>query len=244
MGTSKGYLPPTGFLWKETKRSITNMVKNNFQRDSIGKAMSNFSNIYNNGNNGGRRSSGTIASSGARAVGFLKDAKDFGFNDALNKAGLAHLIGKDSDEVYIGLLDYFAGDGSTLNKSIVRDSMSELLKEQFLDVSESKEYDEIISNMDINKFISDFIIKFIQKSFLTNFSEKIEGLCKNLDEYIKAEKDIKEFIRIEIERNYSVDDINNINWTGKQGKDFIMHKCNEAYEIFSMWKGDIDENMD
>lgn len=245
MGTSKGYLPPTGHLWRDAKRSVTSMAKDNFSRDGIGKTMSKFSDAMMNSN---RNSSGQLHSfaiSGSSAVGFFTNAKQYGFNEALNKIGLQDLIGKSNEEVFIGLLDYFSGDGSTIEKNIVRDSMSELLKEKMVDIiGDEGSFDDIISNMDMNKFITDFIIKFIQKSFLTNFSEKLEGLCKNLDDYIKGEKDVKDFIRIEIERNYTPEELNNIDWKGKQGLDFINKKCKEAFELFEMWKGDSDENMD
>lgn len=244
MGTSKGYLPPTGYLWGDTKRAITSMAKNNFQRDSIGKAISKFADatMSNNGITSGGLSS--FAISGSSAVDFFNYAKQYGFNETLNKVGLQDLIGKSNEEIYIGLLDYFTGDGSTIEKNIVRDSMSELLKEQMLDVNDEKDYDDIITNIDMNKFIADFIIKFIQKNFLINFSEKIEGLCKNLDEYVKAEKDIKDFIRVEIERKYTPEDLNRIDWKGNQGRDFMNKKCKDAFEIFKMWKEDLDEDMD
>lgn len=243
MGTSKGYLPPTGYLWSDTKRAVTGMVKNNFQRDYIGKAVSKFANATLSSNGGGSAFS-TFSIAGTKSIGFFNIAKQYGFDEALNRAGLQDLIGKSNEEIYVGLLDYFADDGSTLDKNIVRDSMSELLKETMLDVTDEKSYNEIIQNMDINKFIMDFIIAFTQKSFLTNFSEKIEGLCKNLDEYIKAENTIKDFIRIEIERKYTFEELSKVDWRSSQGKDFINKKCEDAFEIFKMWKEDLDENMD
>ncbi|MGH4140480.1 hypothetical protein [Clostridium sp.] len=243
MGTSKSYLPPTGKLWSDTKRAVTGMARNNFQRASIGKAMLNFSNATMSSNGGGNGFN-TFTTTSAKTIDFFNIAKVYGFDEALNRAGIQDLIGKTNEEIYIGLLDYFAGDGGSLDKNIVRDSMSELLKETMLDVTEEKDYDEIIQNMDINKFIVDFITLFIQKSFLTNFSEKIEGLCKSLDEYIKAENTIKDFIRIEIERKYTFEDLSKVEWKSSQGRDFINKKCQDAFEIFKMWKEDLDENMD
>ncbi|MEG0774353.1 hypothetical protein [Clostridium sp.] len=244
MGTSKGYLPPTGQAWSETKRAVTGMVKNNFQRSSIGKAMGKFSNAMMSSNSGTGGAFSTLSRAGSRSIEFFSNSKLYGFNEALNRAGLQDLVGKSNEEVYMGLLDYFAGDGSSLDKNIVRDSMSELLMENMLGVTDEQSFDDIIQNMDMNKFIVDFITAFTQKSFLTNFSEKIEGLCKNLNEYIKAENIIKDFIRVEIERKYTFEDLSKIEWKSHQGRDFIDRKCREAFEIFKMWKEDLDENMD
>lgn len=244
MGTSKGYLPPTGHLWSGAKRAVTNMAKNNFGRESVGKAISKFANAKTSSNGGSSSAFSNFSISGAKAINFLNYAKQYGFDEALREVGLQNLIGKKNDEVYVGLLDYFSGEGSTLDKNVVRDSMSEVLKENMDDITDDKDYDDIIANIDINKFIIDFITAFTQKSFLTNFSEKIEGLCKNLDEYISAENNIKDFIRVEIERKYNFEDLSKIDWKGEQGKEFINKKCSDAYEIFKMWKDDIDEDMD
>ena len=43
MGTSKGYLPPTGYLWSDVKRDVTKMARENFNEKSVQKAISNFS---------------------------------------------------------------------------------------------------------------------------------------------------------------------------------------------------------
>lgn len=244
MGTSKGYLPPTGYLWSDAKRAVTAMARNNFQGSGIGRAVSKFADATMSGKSSASGGLNSFASSASSAIGFFDYVGQYGFNEALNKVGLQNLVGKSNEEIYIGLLDYFSGDGSSIEKNITRDSMSELLKEQFLDMNDEDDYDDIIANMDMNKFIKDFIIKFIQKSFLTNFSEKIEGLCKNLDEYVTAENNIKDFIKIEIDKKYTYEELSKVDWNGSEGKSFMNAKCEKAFEIFRIWKEDIDEDMD
>ena len=129
------------------------------------------------------------------------------------------------------------GNGSTLDDSIVRDSMAELLKELFLDISDDKNFGDIINDLDMNQFIKNLITKFIQKDFIMNFSEKIEAKCKNIEEYINAEKKIKDFIRVKIDTKYSVDDLSKIDWQGQQGKKFINDRCNEVISVFDIYLG-------
>ena len=68
-----------------------------------------------------------------------------------------------------------------------------------------------------------------------NFSEKIEAKCKGIDEYKDAEKKIKDYIRIKIDTQYSIDDLSKIDWHGQQGKNFINDRCNEVIRIFDIY---------
>ena len=115
--------------------------------------------------------------------------------------------------------------------------MAELLKELFLDISDDKNFGDIINDLDMNQFIKNLITKFIQKDFIMNFSEKIEAKCKNIEEYINAEKKIKDFIRVKIDTKYSVDDLSKIDWQGQQGKKFINDRCNEVISVFDIYLG-------
>jgi uncharacterized protein YaaR (DUF327 family) len=87
----------------------------------------------------------------------------------------------------------------------------------------------------MNKFVKNLITKFIQKDFLMNFSEKIEAKCKNIEEYKKAEKQIKNFIKAKIDTKYSVEDLSKIDWRGSQGKTFIHDRCNEVLKVFEVY---------
>jgi len=235
MGTSKGYLPPKGYLWSDAKRAVTSMVKNNFESDSIGRAVGRYNQASRQG--GGSSRQQILSAGGSKAISFFSIAKVQGFEKALENAGLNNLIGKSNEEIYSGLLDYFVGNGSTLDDSIVRDSMAELLKELFLDISDDKNFGDIINDLDMNQFIKNLITKFIQKDFIMNFSEKIEAKCKNIEEYINAEKKIKDFIRVKIDTKYSVDDLSKIDWQGQQGKKFINDRCNEVISVFDIYLG-------
>ncbi|MDI3545148.1 MAG: hypothetical protein PWP68_565 [Rikenellaceae bacterium] len=236
MGTSKGYLPPKGHLWRDAKRAVTNMVNNNFESNLIGKAVSKYIQATRLGNGSiSANKQQVISNAGAKAASFISLAQSKGFNEALNQVGLKHLIGKSNEEIYMGLLDYFTGNGSSLDEFIVRDSMAELMKELFLDVTDDKDFGELINELDINKFIKDLIIKFVQKDFLANFSEKIEGKCNSIDEYKNAEKNIKDFIRLKIDSCYTVEELSEIDWNGVEGINFIKSRCSEVLRVFEVY---------
>ena len=233
MGTSKGYQPPKGFLWSDAKRAVTSMVKSNFENDSIGKAVGRYNQAARQGGTPKRQQG--LSTAGSKAIGFFSTAKSQGFDRALEQVGLSNLIGKSNEEIYAGLLDYFVGDGSSLDDSIIRDSMAELLKELFLDAPDDKSFGDVIKDSDMNKFIKDLITKFIQKDFIMNFSEKVEAKCKNIEEYKNAENKIKNFIRAKIDTKYSVGDLSKIDWQGLQGKNFINDRCNEVMRVFDVY---------
>jgi len=235
MGTSKGYLPPTGYLWTKAKRSVTDMVKNNFESESIGKAVGNYARA-SRGTSQGKISN--LAKSGSKAVGFFGLAKTEGFNAALEKSGLSDLIGKDNLEVYSGLLDYFSGNGSTLDDSVIRDSIGEVMQEQLSNIEEGKSFEDMISDLDMNQFISDLITKFVQKDFLLNFAEKIEAKCGSIDKYKTAENQIKDFIQLSISSSYSAEELSSIDWFKQEGREFIDSRCNEVLRVFDVYLGD------
>lgn len=235
MGTSKGYLPPTGYMWPETKRAVTNMAKNNFSGNSIGRAVSNFAKATkNNGFARGKKSS--VGSVGSKAVGFIGLVRTIGLENALHEVGLSHLVGKSLQEIYFGLLDYFSEEANTLNQVIANQAMQELMAEIMVGVSEVEAFEQILSSLDGNIFLRDFLIKFVEVAFFTNFAEKINSLCKGIEETIKAQEQIKEFIRIQISNNYTIEDLKDIDWKGKSGKDFVEKKCEEVWEIFESWR--------
>ncbi|KGR89850.1 MULTISPECIES: hypothetical protein [Bacillales] len=232
MGTSKGYLPPTGYLWPEAKRDVTSMVKNGFSPSSIGKAVSSFSKAMSGG---GNSHTGSIARVGAKAVNFIEAVKNYGFIGALEKVGLAHLRGKSSEEVRAGLLEYFNDSGNDFYDSIAQQSMSELMRELLKSAVDEEDYNNIVGSIKPGEFIREFIVKFIQNCFLSNFAEKLLTMFDNLQKYDSAEKSVKTFIRTSIESEFTIETIQKVDWNGQQGKQIITDKCNKAFEILSVW---------
>jgi hypothetical protein len=231
MGTSKGYLPPKGFLWKDAKTAITNMAKNNFNNESVSKALNKYvgARRSTSGSNSGQQYNKQMAVSGAKALNFVNLYNSYGLNGTLQQLGLSNLIGKSNEEIYLGLVDYFAPNADTFEDSIVRDCMVEILDDfELFD----KEKDE--NKISDKEFLLGFFIKYIQKSFISNFFEKIQGLCKNIEETNRAIKEVKNYIRVTIETEFTVEDLAGINWTSAQGERFINSKCEEVFNIFKI----------
>lgn len=236
MGTSKSYGPPTGHLWKDAKTAVTGIVKNNGSTSSIGTAVSKYVKAIRD-NNGSMYHSkqGAISRAGSRLAGFVNGVQVFGLNDALKRNGLENLIGKSPIEIYIGLVDYFTDEGSSLNEAVVRDSMCEFMSDIFEDVYEIEKMEEVFREIDIQDFIRNFIIKCIQKDFLTTFSEKILAKSRDCKQNIQIQDNIKEFIKITIENNFTKKEITNMDWNGGAGREFISTIYEDTLKIFVVW---------
>jgi len=233
MGTSKGYLPPTGHLWSDTKRAVSSMNRNSYSSSSIGKAVSSFSKA-----NRGTRSQGNsaVGASGAKALNFADLVRSIGLNNALDQVGLTHLIGQDPQAVFEGLLSYFSEGTDSLQQSIADQAMQEYMAEMMGSVRSKEELDDAFAKLETDLFIQDFLTKYVQVSFFTNFAEKINALCKDIGQALKMQERIKEFIRLEIADNYTRDGMKNMDWRGREGREYIERKCEDVWGIFERWR--------
>ncbi|MFB7320628.1 hypothetical protein QRD88_01130 [Bacillus safensis] len=234
MGTSKGYLPPTGYLWTDAKRDVTKMVKDNFTPSSIGKAISNFAKALNSSGGSGSNASNAIQS-GGKAFSFIDSVRKYGFSEALNRYGLSHLKNESPENVRDGLIKYFSDSGNKFYDSISNQSMNELMRELLKGIKDVSEYEEVFKSLNTGDFIREFIIKFIQNCFLANFTEKLLSLFENLDKYKVAEKNVKTYIRNSIEKNFSVQKIQDVDWNGQEGNRVINDTYKNTLEILSVW---------
>ncbi|MGE7920011.1 hypothetical protein ACQKM9_13900 [Viridibacillus sp. NPDC093762] len=234
MGTSKGYLPPTGYLWSDVKRDVTKMVKDNFTDSSVEKTVSNFAKVLNSSRSSGGNA-GQAIQSGKKVLGFIDAVRQYGFDGALEQAGLAHLKGRPTENIKEGLLKYFNDGGNEFYNSISNQTMNELLREILKGVKDSTEYEDVLKSIDASEFIMEFIIKFIQNCFFANFTEKLLTLFESLGKYDIAERSVKTFIRNSIEAKYSKQQIQSIDWNGVEGNRIINEMYNKSLNILSKW---------
>jgi hypothetical protein len=241
MGTSKSYILPTGNLWREAKIAVSSIVRDNGSIDSIGNAVKKYYKaVRENGGNIYKNKQKTVTTTAERAAGFINLVHTEGLTKALEHSGLVNLIDKSLDEIFIGLIDYFSGNGSLLDEAVVRDSMCELMNEIFKDILDINKVEEKFKNIDPQEFIMNFIIKCIQKDFLTSFSEKILSKCKNSKQHTLIQNNIKEFIKVTIKNRFNKKEIVSIDWNGKEVKAFITKMYDDIIDIFLTWSDSLD----
>lgn len=241
MGTSRSYTPPTGNLWKEAKIAVGSIIRNNGSRDSIGNAVEKYYKaVRENEGNIYRNKKRIITATAVRAASFINLVHTQGLTKALEYSGLVNLVNKSLDEILIGLIDYFSENGSLLDEAVVRDSMCELMNEIFKDTLDIDEMEKKFKKIDPQEFIMDFIIKCIQKDFLTSFSEKILSKCRNIKQYTLIQNNVKEFIKVAIKNRFTKKEIISIDWNGDEGKGFITQLYDDTIDIFLTWSDSLD----
>lgn len=226
MGTSKGYIPPKNKEWKNAKAAITRMINSNEKSSAIKSAVSDYANAYSSTHLGNSK----LAAVSGNVIGFLLNAKNYGLDKALSDEGLDFLIGKPTDEIYIGLTDYFCRNNATIDESIIRDCIIEIFTDN--NIVDFEDLDKL----DGNTLLQNFIIKYIQINFEVAFTEKIYGLCENLERAKSSIEDVKQYIDDTIRNLYEMDELLGINWRGNEGKDFINKKCKECYELIEAFE--------
>lgn len=234
MGTSKGYLPPTGFLWTDTKRAVTNMKRENFSSTSIGKALSRYTKAASN-NTSYQQSKRATSKIGAAAIGFSQLVKSDGLVAALDQVGLSHLKNAPFEELYLGLMDYFSESNNTITDTMANQAIQECMDELMSGITNNEELENILIELNPNNFLIEFFSKHIEVSFLTNFAEKIDALCDSVNESIRAQDRIRDYIKLEISENYSLEELTIIDWKGHEGKSFLEEKFEQVWNIFELW---------
>ena len=226
MGTSKGYIPPKSKEWRNAKTAVSRMINDSDTAEGIKNAVSEYAKAYSSTHLPLSKAGALISD----MLGFFSDVKMNGLDNTLIGEGLGNLIGKSNEEIYLGLIEYFCTDNATIEDSVLRECVVDVLSDnEIVDL-------ENLEELDGDKFIEDFIIKYIQVNFEVSFAEKVQGLCDNVDESKAKIRDINRYIDDNIRNLYNREEIVNINWRGKEGKGFIDKKCRECFELLMLFE--------
>lgn len=234
MGTSKGYLPPTGNLWSDSKRDVSMMIRNNFSSSSIGKAISSYAKA-NNSTESTKKADSVISKSGTKILRFAGLVGSVGLNGALSQVGLSNLIGKEPQRIFEGLIDFFSEGTNSIQEVIANQAMQEYMEDLAGSVDSNEELEVVLSELESDLFIRDYLIKYIQSSFFSNFAEKIMSKMEDMNKVVQTQKRINDYISIEVTEEYKSERLINLDWKGREGKEYIDKKCREVCNIFEGW---------
>lgn len=220
MGTSKGYIPPKNEQWKRAKGAVTRMAKGSSGSAGVSKAVSQYANAYKSTHLG--KSNVTVVA--GNVMNFIDSVNKDGLINAAEKIGLESLINKSGQELYKGLIDYFARDINTMYMQIIRSSLTETLKR--LEINQFKD----LENIDSEEFLLEFLIQFAIQNFETCFSEKILSVQSFSDKYDKIMDQVGSAIESKIIADVQLEKRMNMDYASVEGQKYILGICTDCYE--------------
>lgn len=220
MGTSKGYIPPKNEQWKRAKGAVTRMAKEASDSAGVSKAISQYADAYKSTHL--EKSNVTIVA--GNIMNFINSVKKNGLANTVQNIGLGSLLSKSGQELYKGLLDYFARDISTTDMQIIRSSLSETLKR--LEISQLND----LENIDSEEFLLEFLIQFAIQNFETCFSEKIFSVQSLADKYDRIMEQVSLTIENKIITDVHLEKRMDIDYASAEGQKYILAICIDCYE--------------
>jgi hypothetical protein len=224
--------PPSG-MWTGARRSISRVASSGGGRTAIGKAARSYVRAL-----GGKRAAAKSSSAGVRSTlalgGFLTSVASNGLPEALRQQGLENLIGKPTEEVFVGLCDLLAPAGGSLQDSVARESVLEALEQLYdkliLDGDDLNAVEKF-SASDIKQATEAAITAYIYHRWLLQLGIKIEQRAITADRAIKLERDMKLYIREAVALDFKDVNVLQLDWQSGEGSRVIENLFEEAYGV-------------
>lgn len=233
MGTSSPYKGLTGGGWTYAKSLMTRFARSGGDRESLGRAVDAYVAAH-----GGARLAAAGAAAGQAAVaalgGFLVDVVHNGLPNALEKRGLAYLIGQDVDNVLASLVDALAGSGATREEAITRAAMAEVLGDLFERLAETPDGLAALESFDaagIAEVIELFTTEYIYQRMLEEIGDCIETGALTPEIAERLENQIRNYIREMVRLELSDVDVLDLEWAGPEGEAFRERIFRSAYAL-------------
>ena len=258
MGTSKGYSMPSGGEWTPLKHEATDFVKNPdeakpepvvsayirafggagaFAARGNRKAAARSRNGDSSGGGGGSGAGSTRAArSTAQAVGaFIGDVARDGFAVALERLGLAELVGRPPDEVVERLLDSLAAPGTTLDAAAARHALDDILGGLLENASSYEDlvaaFEARVTEAGLRQFLGDFygayVYELFSRDFYENWAEKV-GIARAEDSL----KQIEECMRSEAVLQLAGRELLTFDWRGPDAEQLAQTIMEEVLRLF------------
>ena len=172
MGTSKSYIAPTKLEWSNAKRAVSAYLRN-MDSKSRTKVVAKYAEAMHKSiaNKTRDASFGTSFSSAAgNVIIFAKAVADNGLNDTLVQFGRNDLIGMPPETIIRELLDQFTNHSSTIEDSLALDALSSAFDKLGIESPDN------LADMDLDMFLLELIISFVNINFDFRFYEKISRM--------------------------------------------------------------------
>lgn len=200
---------------------------------------------FGGGGRGGRRGSGggragggqtsAAVRTGQRISGFSAGISTGGLDGALQDAGLGHLVGRPAKEVFRGLVDYFCGDGSTLEEVDLREAMIDLRNEL---IGEQQTYDEIKARLEqvldparLATTMKELFGFYVFRQFQRIFHEKLVQ-AHGIQKVKGMLGQIKTFVRERVALITTRHNLLPSDWRGVKGRTEVQKICLATYTAF------------
>ncbi len=216
----------TGGAWTGFKRGVSNYAKRGGS-ERAARVLKRW--VDTQGGAGGAFSSSRAAiGSAQRVASLLSGIASAGLADALQSAGLGHLVGRNRLEVLAGLLDAIAGDGSDLDQQAVRAAVCDLYDELFAGET-FEELEEVqLDSEGVVRAVEQFLAAYIYRRLLPWIDIKLRDLDAEVARARERElRDyIRSLVRLRLEGNKALD----LDWEGKTGHDLIEGVVEATFE--------------
>lgn len=220
MGTSKGYIPPTRREWSQTKRAVTDMLKDR-NTYSIAKVLSKYATAMK----ADGFSDNSFIRAAASILGLSHSISVSGVDNALSDIGFENLLEKPSDEILNSLLLYYTDNGALVEEDLAIDAISLTLKN--LHINEIEKLGEISQEV----ILKEMLINYIELNFSFRYSERI-GKDRPPEEKDSIIKSIQGYIRSSLYENLSFDNLGLIDFTNLNSSQYIENALTEVFSIF------------
>lgn len=236
MGTSSSYTAPTSGNWPKTKRLAT-LFARQMSQGSGAIAVGQVTGAYAQAMGGGEAAAaGAVAGRAAASslAGFLSSVVTGGLSNALQQAGLLTLRGRDTIDVLEGLVDYLAGPGKTLEESVARAAMAEVLINEFGEAETYAELDALCTQQldaaGMLQVLQHFVVEYVYLRIVEAIGERLQNGAMTSADARRCETDIHEFIVATVDLDFTLVDPLTVDWNGPAGQKIVERLVAEAHD--------------
>ena len=168
-----------------------------------------------------------------RLAAFFATTAQSGISQGLNSIGLGHLVGKDVDMVFSGLIDTLLDNGVNFDENIAREAIEDALASFYKQCSENQNFESLehLTPEQLKRAIEDFVSGYIYKRWLQELGNCIERKAVSEDEAVKLEAEVKIYVRDLVNLELDSRNIFSIDWNGDEGRQIIDSLYEDAYSL-------------
>lgn len=241
MGTSTGYKAPTTPQWQAIKRLVSRTASaRSLSHDDAARVVAGF--IEANGGASSMARGGSALGSGrsaqrvaASVAAFLEQVERAGLAAALERIGLAALVGRPVGEVLDALVDVLGGPGETLEDVDARNALSRLREQLLAEATTADEVEAILAEVaegaGLTGILMDFFTYFLYEQFCRVFYERLVAKVGDAEAagYLDS---ILDYLRSAIHERHQTRDLRGVDWAGTEGQAVMDELLEQTVFVF------------